>query len=48
MSCKIDELTMLNEEHQKHMLSLEESLRKEKADKLVYLLENKIYFVCLL
>ncbi|KAL0917393.1 hypothetical protein M5K25_012449 [Dendrobium thyrsiflorum] len=34
MSCKIDELTLLNGEHQKHVVSLEESLRKEEADKM--------------
>lgn len=34
MSCKIDELTLLIEEHQKHVASLEKSLRKEEADKL--------------
>ncbi|XP_020570600.1 kinesin-like protein KIN-14H [Phalaenopsis equestris] len=34
MNCKIDELNLLIEEHQKHVVSLEESLRKAKADKL--------------
>ncbi|KAH0436329.1 hypothetical protein IEQ34_026433 [Dendrobium chrysotoxum] len=37
MSCKIDELTLLNGEHQKHVVSLEESLRKEEADKMLLL-----------